>query len=548
MKHGMRLTQALHQSSADGARALGMVAENEETDLTPEILQSLNDKLGGRTAVRKNWNIPAGYTYLAQFVAHDLGFHSFSEAALNRDDSPGNLVCKPHLDLSSLYGSGPEAAPERYVHKPDSLRRWRLKLGENRTTAPMRVRLVKAVQSTVDCPDDVSDLAGEDTVGQAVYEFHPHRGLENDLPRCPLRFLEVGRAQDYDGTALIADPRNDENLILSQLTVLLCRLHNKIGERIEEIGDRGESRIDGHGVFAVARQMTVYCYQQVIAYDLLKRLLDERVYEQLIAHINEPPDSIEGLLTPGARAMIQRGSDAPKEFWTAAFRFGHVMVQNHYDISEKHPRSRVREIIELMETGKYDGPPIKEEWVIDWERFFFTTPDDETLGRAMADNEGPKLNFSHPISLEFADQLTDNTIPRFKDKRGFGGLAALDLSRMVELSGTTAQSYIKSLKCDNGPKLMTPSELEQACARIKCVYPSFNRLLTETPIFIYVLAESSFRHQGVRLGPLGSLIVGEVIMAAIRLCRQTQSGHDWDRYFYRGAPSDMSAVLQFLDE
>ena len=53
-------------------------------------------------------DIPAGYTYLGQFIDHDLTFDK-TNVALGTAISPANLLQgrSPTLDLDSLYGNGP---------------------------------------------------------------------------------------------------------------------------------------------------------------------------------------------------------------------------------------------------------------------------------------------------------------------------------------------------------------------------------------------------------------------------------------------------------
>src|SRR3954465_4376738 len=59
-------------------------------------------------AVGENPAIPAGYTYLAQFVDHDLTFDPTPPG--RRVDDLANLRT-PRLDLDSLYGAGPLDQP-----------------------------------------------------------------------------------------------------------------------------------------------------------------------------------------------------------------------------------------------------------------------------------------------------------------------------------------------------------------------------------------------------------------------------------------------------
>ncbi len=55
-----------------------------------------------------NSRVPAGYTYLGQFVDHDLTFDK-TVVTLGETVSPADLLQgrSPTLDLDSLYGAGP---------------------------------------------------------------------------------------------------------------------------------------------------------------------------------------------------------------------------------------------------------------------------------------------------------------------------------------------------------------------------------------------------------------------------------------------------------
>src|SRR5262249_27858975 len=64
--------------------------------------------------------IAAGYTYLGQFIDHDLTFDPGSR--LDRDNDPDSLVefRTPRFDLDCLYGRGPDDQP--YLYAEDGLR------------------------------------------------------------------------------------------------------------------------------------------------------------------------------------------------------------------------------------------------------------------------------------------------------------------------------------------------------------------------------------------------------------------------------------------
>src|SRR2546429_937498 len=64
----------------------------------------------------ENAGIPAGYTYLGQFIDHDITFDPAS--SLQRENDPDALVDyrTPRLDLDSLYGRVPDDQPYMYSH------------------------------------------------------------------------------------------------------------------------------------------------------------------------------------------------------------------------------------------------------------------------------------------------------------------------------------------------------------------------------------------------------------------------------------------------
>ena len=69
----------------------------------------------GIDATGDNPDIPAGYTYLGQFVDHDITFDPTSK--LQRDNDPNALqnFRTPRYDLDSVYGGGPVNSPFMYA-------------------------------------------------------------------------------------------------------------------------------------------------------------------------------------------------------------------------------------------------------------------------------------------------------------------------------------------------------------------------------------------------------------------------------------------------
>src|SRR5436190_7138055 len=72
----------------------------------------------------ENSGISAGYTYLGQFVDHDLTFDPAS--SLQRQNDPDGLVDfrTPRFDLDCVYGRGPDDEP--YMYTRDAIPRFLL--------------------------------------------------------------------------------------------------------------------------------------------------------------------------------------------------------------------------------------------------------------------------------------------------------------------------------------------------------------------------------------------------------------------------------------
>src|SRR2546423_15182979 len=114
-----------------------------------------------------NPDIPAGFTYFGQFVDHDLTFDPTSQ--LQRDNDPDALVDfrTPRFDLDSVYGRGPDDLPYLYESNGKKF------------------------------------ILGRSLTG-SLFDKNVR-----DVPRSnPV----IGEKR-----AIIGDPRNDENVIISQL-------------------------------------------------------------------------------------------------------------------------------------------------------------------------------------------------------------------------------------------------------------------------------------------------------------------------------------------
>ena len=139
----------------------------------------------------------AGMTFLGQFIDHDMTFDPTS--SLERQVDPEHIANfrTPSLGLDNVYGAGPGGSPHLYDR------------------------------------GDGAKFLLEETGTPGKY----------DVPR------------NSRLVALIADPRDDENLIISQLQVAFLKFHNAVVDYV-----RGELGLSGGEVFQEARRIVRWHY------------------------------------------------------------------------------------------------------------------------------------------------------------------------------------------------------------------------------------------------------------------------------------------------
>jgi len=136
---------------------------------------------------RNNPKLTAGITFLGQFLDHDMTFDPTS--SLERQQDPETIANfrTPTLALDNVYGSGPTASPHLY-------------------------------DQTID--HGLTSFLLEQIPGSEAFSRDGKPRF--DLPR------------NSQNVALIGDPRNDENLIVSQLHLSFLKFHNEIVKRVQQ--------------------------------------------------------------------------------------------------------------------------------------------------------------------------------------------------------------------------------------------------------------------------------------------------------------------------
>jgi Animal haem peroxidase len=386
-----------------------------------------------------NAAIPAAYTYLGQFVDHDITFDPVS--TLQRLSDPDALIDfrSPRFDLDCLYGRGPSDSPYLYEWLDPEFRGVKLLAGRNPQLDPE---------------------GGEPLDRQ-------------DLPR------------NQQGRALIGDPRNDENIIVSQLHLALIKFHDRVVDRVQR-----DTGLSGPALFEESRRLVMWHYQWVVIRDFLPRIAGEAVVNDILK-----PDPVSGLPVADLRFFTFPGEPfMPVEFSVAAYRFGHSMIRPNYDLNEIVTGvpifSRKENPGPLEHLGGFRRLP--QAWTIDWTRFVKITSQRPQPSRRI------NIRLARPLM-----KLPGGVNP------GRNPLSVLNLRRGKALQLPSGQSVAQHM----GQTPLGPDELELDRLRLRAAHRAV--LQQDTPLWFYVLKEAEKREQGRRLGPVGGRIVAEVLVGLL---------------------------------
>ena len=260
-------------------------------------------------------NVPAGYTYLGQFIDHDLTFDR-TAVSLGTNVSPAALLQarSPSLDLDSLYGAGP-GDPESAKFYSDGVH---LKTG---TT---------------------------DAIGPPPFQAH----ARFDLPRGTTGSNKKKRV------ANIPDPRNDENLAVAQTHTAMIRFHNRVVDSLPNALPPAQK-------FAQARDIVTRHYQWMLKTDYLPRIVAPAVVNDVF---NNGRKAFEVGATPTDVPTM------PIEFSVAAFRLGHSMVRQAYDWNAAFPSGEGTLTFLFIFSGlsgdMFGGPKLPSNWIADFRRLY----------------------------------------------------------------------------------------------------------------------------------------------------------------------------------
>ncbi len=401
-----------------------------------------------------NPTMTAGSTFVGQFTDHDITFDQTSRLGVPQDPLISPNTRTPALDLDSVFGGGPGIRPDLYVSNRDGSVGPRLKIGSG--------------------------------------------GVHEDVPR----------VANGDGsyTALLGDPRNDENVIVAGLHCAHILFYNRV---LDELGSFDASvfpsarRADvsnRYVAFLAAREITLWHYQWLLVNEHLPQIAGQALVNDVLAH--------------GNRFYRPPAGDAfmPIEFGAAAYRFGHSMVRPSYranftsgtgDSASASADPFFALVFDQTEPDfsdpvAYDrddllgGYPAGRRYV-GWQTFF-DLGDGNVKNNKKIDTTISSVMFTLPVPAIAPHTQTSPTV-----------LPQRNLLRQLTWGLPSGQALARQIGVD---------QLDRGdLAQIGSVYAPF---AASTPLWYYILAEAKTMTGGINLGPLGGRIVTETLIGLLR--------------------------------
>jgi hypothetical protein len=448
----------------------------------------------------ENLAIPAGYTYLGQFVDHDISFDPAS--SLDRLNDPEALTDfrTPRLDLDCLYGRGPDDQP--YLYDPADMRKFFL--GDPMT-------------------------------------FNTKPSSTRDLPR-------------FNKRALIGDKRNDENVIVSQLQGAFLQFHNKMVDKRDQQGKRAQ--------FADIQQEVRWHYQYLVLHDFLPRICGAAIINQILPHLQSRQSIFDA--PPRLNFYHWKNDAfIPIEFSAAAYSFGHSMVRPIYRLNTEldiggspvgEDNSLAGRHLSFAGVSKralngFGTFPL--QWAIDWRLFFgeisttrfdmYRVQPSYKIDSSLVNPLGFLPEFSLPDTVPPTDRLTAQNFqapqkPPLHVPPGANtnNLALRNLRRGAMMGLPSGQDVARAMGLTPLPAeriLIGKAVHENGSIDAKPITQFADALGESTPLWAYILAEATAQWHdevtrrdltgaaanfvGTHLGPVGGRIVAETLIGLL---------------------------------
>lgn len=393
---------------------------------------ALGGPMDGGVNANRTATVPVGFVFFGQLVDHDITLDVVSSLDQSANLSNTSNARTPTLDLDCIYGSGPEPHPYLY-HGNGIYKGIKLLTGEDGTASSQSAQLAM---------NDLCRSAGE--------------------------------------TAIIGDPRNDENRIVSQIQLGVIRFHNKVVDHLS-VGLKGKE------LFEEARKLVTWHYQWVV------------IHDYLVAICGKAP--VSRILGQGRDFYCSENQQPfiPVEFSAAAYRFGHSMVPQKIQVQKNDTA------FELFGSvlGRGFTPLSDERAVVDWHELLNTS-------------ENRQVQMAEKLDTKMASDLLN--LP-FIDPDAVPSLASRNLLRGQTFRLPSGEAVAEAMG-------RNASEIASISVAAQTSVGDNIDLSNGTPLWFYLLTEAetigrettpgSF-DKGEGLGPVGAKIIAETLIGLVEL-------------------------------
>jgi hypothetical protein len=404
---------------------------------------------------KKFSRIPSGYTYLGQFIDHDLTMDKTGKP-LGENESPVLMIQgrSPALDLDSLYGKGPNDPASEVFYQADLLH-------------------LKAGGSDADA----------------------HDGF--DLPR----------AGATPSSARIPDPRNDENLAVAQTHLAFIRFHNRVVDTLPAATPAAVK-------FMRARKTVTRHYQWLIKTDFLPRICDPDVVKDVFTNgrkafeVGVSPTAVPTMPIEFSVAAYRLGHSMVRAAynWNINFDNGAGTLDFLFQFSGTSG-----------ELGGNNRLP--SIWIADFRRLynFGQAGRQDLVVPAAKFNRAMRIDASiaHPLARLPQETIGPPKVP-MKDARHDLAFRNLTRAKMVNLA--TGQQMVAFLRSQGvNVKALTAAEIRQGAgdgvSLAGLSQTERDAIVARTPLWFYALREAELN--GGQLAGVGARIVAETFHRAM---------------------------------
>jgi Animal haem peroxidase len=357
--------------------------------------------------------------------------------------------------------------------------------------------------SSVDIKMRVEPLPGSEKVSRKG-------AIRFDLPRDP------------NNNAFLGDSRNDENVILSQLHLAMLRFHNAVVDRLR--ADPSTADQSAERIFKIAQRQVRWHYQWIILHEFLPLTIGQ--------------ERVDDILKNGLRyyEVDRRNPLIPIEFSVAAYRFGHSQIRPSYRLNFGPTVTPPAPFFALifddtqdpndMDPDDMRGGKRASRRFVDWQTFF-------NFGDGnFRPNKRIDGKLSSPLMLLPGSRGAAPGLPT----DGVQSLASRNLMRHVNFGLPSGQAIARRM----GVPALTPTQLD--------MLKPFD-MEKSTPLWFYILKEAELMENGLRLGPVGGRIVGEVFIGLLKADESSYltSHPRWTPVLPSATPGDfrMTDLLRF---